>query len=147
MDMSSDSRSPQARRPPLAQVLICTGCCCGRTEKGFPEVPVAQVKAGWKGGVNRTIQLTISGCLGPCDKANVILVITPRGLEWFGGLQSERPYQELVAWARWCHSVRILFPLPASVATYRFEWLAADTGGSSLPVAQPVSVDLAIKPG
>ena len=58
-----------------AQVLLCRGCCCGKTERGYPEVPADRIKAAWKGEkLNRSVQLTISGCLGPCDLANVALV-------------------------------------------------------------------------
>ena len=135
MDLSSESGNSPVRRPPLAQLLICTGCCCGRTEKGFPGVPVARVKAAWKGGVNRTIQLTISGCLGPCHKANVAVLISPQGVEWFGGLDCEVPYRDLMEWGGRCHSVRTVLPLPTSLEVLRFDWLAASAGSRNLPVA------------
>jgi len=52
----------------LGQLALCKGCCCGKTERGLPAVPVDQIKAIWKmEKLNQTIQLTISGCLGPCD--------------------------------------------------------------------------------
>src|SRR5262249_30985841 len=123
MGMASESGLSQARKPPLGQLLICMGCCCGRTEKGFPDVPVAQIKAAWKGGVNRTIQLTISGCLGPCDRANVALLITPQAVEWFGGLEDNALYHDLMEWACRCHSVRTVLQLPAPLEAHRFEWL------------------------
>ena len=28
-----------------AQVLLCKGCCCGKTDRGLPEVPVERIKA------------------------------------------------------------------------------------------------------
>ncbi len=71
---------PATNRRPLAQLVFCQGCCCGRTDRGRPEVPVGRLKEVWKGEkLNRSVQLTISGCLGPCDRANVALVITPDG--------------------------------------------------------------------
>src|SRR5262249_43934749 len=115
MDMSSESGRFRARRPPLGQLLICTGCCCGRKDKGFPGVPVARVKAAWKGGVNRTIQLTVSGCLGPCGRANVALLVTPQAVEWFRGLKDEVPVLDLMEWACRCHSVRTVLQLPTSL--------------------------------
>jgi cobaltochelatase CobN len=133
------------RTPPLGQLLICTGCCCGRTEKGFPGVPVARVKAGWKGGLNRSIQLTISGCLGPCHKANVAVLMTSEGVEWFGGLASDAPYVDLMEWASRCHSVRTVLQLPPSLNAHRFQWLATDAGDRRLSAARPVSVALAVE--
>ena len=53
------------KRAAIAQVACCVGCCCGRTDCGFPAVPVERLKAVWKEEkLNRTVQLTISGCLG-----------------------------------------------------------------------------------
>jgi cobaltochelatase CobN len=60
-----------------AQLLLCKGCCCGRTDRGLPEVPVERIKAAWKAEkLNRGVQLTISGCLGPCDLPNVAVLVT-----------------------------------------------------------------------
>ena len=59
----------------LAQLLFCEGCCCGRTDRGFSAFPRDWIKSLWKQTkLNRHIQLTISGCLGPCDVANVACI-------------------------------------------------------------------------
>ena len=56
-------------------LFVCNGCCCGRTEKGFPELPLEAFKSQWKRrGFRRRFHLTISGCLGPCPLANVVLL-------------------------------------------------------------------------
>ena len=69
----------------LMQVLVCIGCCCGRVDRGKPEVPVDWLKAQWKAArLNPYIQLTISGCLGPCDLPNVVAVLTAAGQQWIG---------------------------------------------------------------
>ncbi len=110
------------KRRPLAQLVFCQGCCCGRTDRGHPEVPVGRLKAAWKEEkLNRSVQLTISGCLGPCDLANVALVITPDGNEWLGGLAGNEVYEALIAWARECHREERLLPLPAALDALRFE--------------------------
>jgi cobaltochelatase CobN len=109
-------------RRPLAQVVFCLGCCCGRTDRGHPEVPVERLKAAWKGEkLNRSVQLTISGCLGPCDLANVALVITPEGNLWLGGLAGDDPYDALTDWARESHRRGKLVPLPESLLSHRFD--------------------------
>jgi (2Fe-2S) ferredoxin len=113
---------PVTKRTAIAQVACCVGCCCGRTDRGFPAVPVERLKAGWKEEkLNRTVQLTISGCLGPCDMANVILVMTAAGTEWFGGIDDEAVFDAVIAWARACQAKEALLPLPAVLDTYRFK--------------------------
>jgi (2Fe-2S) ferredoxin len=88
-------------------------------------VPVERLKAVWKQEkLNRTVQLTISGCLGPCDMANVILVMTAAGTEWFGGIAAESVFEDVIAWARGCHAVEALLPLPATLEPHRFRRFA-----------------------
>ena len=70
----------------LGQIFLCGGCCCGRADKGFPPLPKATMKESWKSlKLNGTIQLTISGCLGPCDVANVVYLLASDGTIWLGG--------------------------------------------------------------
>ena len=57
-------------------LFVCHGCCCGQTEKGFPPLPLEEFKRQWKErGIRRRFHLTISGCLGPCALANVVLIV------------------------------------------------------------------------
>jgi cobaltochelatase CobN len=65
-------------------LFLCNGCCCGRTDKGFPALPLEDFKAQWKKrGIRRRLHLTISGCLGPCPLANVILLQFRGQSMWF----------------------------------------------------------------
>lgn len=112
----------QTNRQPLAQLVFCQGCCCGRTDRGRPELPVDLLKSIWRDEkLNRTIQLTISGCLGPCDLANVTLVITPDGNQWYGALAGLEVYQTLIDWARECHRLGSLLPLPDQISSNGFD--------------------------
>jgi hypothetical protein len=109
------------KRTALAQVACCVGCCCGRTDRGFPPVPVERLKEFWKREkLNRTVQLTISGCLGPCDMANVILVMTAAGTEWFGGIEDDAVFDAVIDWARDCQGSDSLRPLPGVLERHRF---------------------------
>jgi cobaltochelatase CobN len=66
----------------------------------MPEVPVERVKAIWKAEkLNRVVQLTVSGCLGPCDVPNVAVIVTAEGLHWYGLLDGDGHYDALIAWA------------------------------------------------
>jgi hypothetical protein len=91
----------KTKRRVLGQVVLCVGCCCGQTDKGRPPVPDERIKAAWETEkLNKTIQLTISGCLGPCDVANVVQIITPHGTNWFGRFTHYEHYELLIEWAR-----------------------------------------------
>ena len=107
---------------PPAQILVCKGCCCGKTERGLPEVPVERIKAAWKAEkLNRGVQLTISGCLGPCDLPNVAVVVTAEGTQWYGRLDGDAHYDALIAWARDCVAEGAPLPPPEILASHRFD--------------------------
>jgi hypothetical protein len=70
-------------------LFVCNGCCCGRTEKGFPALPLDEFKRQWKErGIRRRFHLTISGCLGPCPLANVVLMLFRGRSAWFHSINS-----------------------------------------------------------
>jgi len=103
----------QTKRQSLMQVVVCVGCCCGRVERGKPQVPVDWLKAQWKAArLNPYIQLTISGCLGPCDLPNVVAVLTATGQQWIGQLDRQEHYEALAQWGRACGAARRVEPLP-----------------------------------
>jgi cobaltochelatase CobN len=109
------------RRQSLMQVLVCIGCCCGRVERGKPEVPVDWLKAQWKEArLNPYIQLTISGCLGPCDLPNVVAVLTATGQQWLGQLSERAHYEALLQWGRACGAARRVEPPPSVLAQRLF---------------------------
>jgi len=88
------------KRLVLGNVAVCLGCCCGNTERGKPAVPVDWLKKEWKArGLLKQIQLTISGCLGPCDVPNVVAISDERGTQWLGGLTEFNQFRSLVEWA------------------------------------------------
>lgn len=110
------------KRQTLGQLLVCLGCCCGRTDKGIAPVPIDWLKAKWKERkLLRSIQLTISGCLGPCDLANVVCVVTPDQTIWLGGLTTHQQFEGLLDWATESAAVGQLKPLPDSFAAHRFD--------------------------
>ena len=106
----------------LGQIVCCEGCCCGQKDKGFPPFPRDWLKQQWKEEkLNRSVQLTISGCLGPCDLANVFCVISPEGMQWFGGLSEQWHYDLLFEWAKASRDTGVLLELPAELNLHRFE--------------------------
>ena len=114
-----------ARSRVLGQIVFCEGCCCGRTDKGFRPLPRGWIIQQWKAGkLNKSVQLTFSGCLGPCDLANVFCVISAQGMEWFGGVQEQWQYELLLDWASASRDAGVLLELPAELNRHRFERFA-----------------------
>ena len=69
------------RRRVIGQLIVCQGCCCGATQKNRPNVPVEWMKDEWrKRGLLKRFQLTVSGCVGPCDAPNCCRSEFRRGL-------------------------------------------------------------------
>ncbi|MCS6851688.1 MAG: cobaltochelatase subunit CobN [Gemmataceae bacterium] len=128
----------RTRRRPLAQIVLCQGCCCGQTDRGLPAVPLDWLKPIWKAErLNKSVQLSVSGCLGPCDLPNVCTIITPEEQVWYGRLTTREDYAVLLAWARRCREQGALAPLPTELEHLRFErWPGRDEPADFQPVAQ-----------
>ena len=113
---------PTTTRKTLGQVLVCFGCCCGQTAKGHPAVPVEWLKAEWRRRMlPKAIQLTISGCLGPCDVSNVVCVFRGGTPEWYGGLSEMAHYEALADWAEASAGAGYALPLPELLEPFRLE--------------------------
>ena len=112
----------QARRQVIAQVLMCHGCCCGDVERGRPEVPVEWLKKEWRRrGLTRDIDLSFSGCLGPCELANVVSVSDASGSVWLGQIEQPVQYLGLLDWASRSKDAGMLLPLPTEFEACRFD--------------------------
>ncbi|MDX2033780.1 MAG: (2Fe-2S) ferredoxin domain-containing protein [Blastocatellia bacterium] len=124
------------KRKTLGQVLVCVGCCCGRVDRGKPPVPVDWLKASWKERkLLKAIQLTISGCLGPCDLVNVVSIVTPTRMHWLGGLTEQTHFDALLEWATASVAAGRLLPLPGLLAAQEFERFQALTAAAGEQVA------------
>jgi len=91
------SESPSRRRvlradgrtihvaPKRGHLIICArGCCCGRDDKGKPIVHIDFYKQEYKRRqIRDRVQLTMSGCIGPCPLLNVALVLFDGRRVWF----------------------------------------------------------------
>jgi cobaltochelatase CobN len=111
----------QTRRTVIGQVTVCSGCCCGAVLRGKPEVPVEWLKREWRSrGLLKVLQLTIAGCMGPCDLTNVVRISGPRGDVWLGSVDRFQLYSNLVDWASESVVAGTLLPLPVEFAALRF---------------------------
>lgn len=66
-------------------LIVCaTGCCCGRTERGFAEVDEDLYHAEWiRRSLRNRVHLNQGGCLGPCVLANVVMLVLDGRPFWF----------------------------------------------------------------
>src|ERR1700680_83117 len=103
----------KTKRLVIGQITICRGCCCGNVERGLPEVPVEWLKSEWrKRELLKRVQLTISGCVGPCDVPNVVVITSSAGEEWLGNVVKFDQYRSLLEWAVRCRDAGEMLSLP-----------------------------------
>jgi hypothetical protein len=103
----------KTKRLVVGQLTICRGRCCGNVERGLPEVPVEWLKSEWrKRRLLKRVQLTISGCVGPCDVPNVVVITSSLGTEWLGNIVEFDQYRSLVEWALRCRDAGEMLALP-----------------------------------
>jgi hypothetical protein len=111
----------RTKRELIGHLTVCSGCCCGAVDRGKPEVPVEWLKAEWRNrGLKKRLQLTIAGCLGPCDLTNVVRISDQSGDVWLGGIDRFQHYSELADWASRSSNAGTLLPLPAQFEELRF---------------------------
>ena len=106
----------------IGQVSVCIGCCCGQTDRGKPAVPVEWLKTEWRRrGLLKNIQLTISGCLGPCDVPNVVLIARAEENVWLGNIDRFEYYREIVEWAAESKAAGRMLPLSRNLLKHRLD--------------------------
>lgn len=111
----------RTKREVIGHLTVCSGCCCGAVDRGKPEVPVEWLKAEWRNrGLKKSLQLTIAGCLGPCDLTNVVRISDRSGDVWLGGIDRFQLYSELADWASRSNEAGALLPLPEQFEELRF---------------------------
>src|SRR5207237_6649152 len=99
--MMPSTKDPlKTKREVIGQVTVCSGCCCGAVGRGKPEVPLEWLKQEWRSRtLLKNIQLTVSGCLGPCDLPNVVRISGPLEEIWLGNIDQREQYAGIVEWA------------------------------------------------
>ena len=129
--MNGDRDCPlKTKRLVVGQMTICRGCCCGNVERGLPEVPVEWLKSEWrKRGLLKRVQLTISGCVGPCD-VNVVVITSATGTEWLGNIARFDQYRSLLDWAVRCRDAGGMLALPRDFQECRISPFAPRARGN-----------------
>jgi cobaltochelatase CobN len=109
-----------------AHLMVCAkGCCCGRTERGFAGVPVDFYKEEYrKRKIRKLVQLTMSGCLGPCPLANVALLFFDGRPVWFQSINSEAQIRAVFDYIDQMLAADGYLPPPPALADYVFTYYA-----------------------
>lgn len=103
-------------------LFVCNGCCCGRIEKGFPALPLEEFKHQWKKrGFRRRFHLTISGCLGPCPLANVVLLQFRGRSMWFHSINHAKDVDLIYNYVERMLQGETDLDLPAELAGRHFQ--------------------------
>jgi len=125
MTTDSSSRTTlSAKRLRHAQILLCEGGACGNCSNGGTiKVPLAHLRALWKErNLTPQVSLAVTSCLGPCEIANVCVIVTQAGSTWLGRLESA-DYDRLADWAQACADGPT--PLPRALQAKEFSrWQA-----------------------
>lgn len=88
-----DAASPTA----AVSVLVCRGCCCGTAEE-HPEVDHDAQVAALRAALGGAGRLWVVGCLGPCERSNVVVVRRGGRRRWFGDVLDEADTAALAGW-------------------------------------------------
>jgi cobaltochelatase CobN len=114
-------------------LFVCNGCCCGQTDKGFPALPLDEFKRQWKSrGIRRRFHLTISGCLGPCPLANVVMIQFKGRSIWFHSINSMEDVSTIYNYVENMLMEQDYLDPPASLARRHFQRYLIDTAAPGL---------------
>jgi cobaltochelatase CobN len=124
-----------------AHLSYCfTGCCCGRTDRGYAAVPVDVYKEEWtRRKIRNAVHLTKGGCLGPCVLANVASLVFDGKSVWFHSVNSAWQVRQIFDYIdSMLQADRFLKP-PVELSEYVFNYYDWD-------VRQPARVEDAAQP-
>jgi (2Fe-2S) ferredoxin len=98
----------------VTAVLVCRGCCCGTADK-HPDVDhdahLARIRSAVS--ASASTRLWTTGCLGPCERSNVVVVRTGTGRRWFGDVLTDDAVRGLADWLAAGTPPRLPAPLAA----------------------------------
>jgi cobaltochelatase CobN len=105
-------------------LMVCAkGCCCGHTERGHAAVPVDFYKEEYKRRkIRNKIQLTMSGCLGPCPLSNVVLLFFDGRPVWLQSINSKPQIAAIYDYIERMLAAESYLPPPPELAEYVFNY-------------------------
>lgn len=113
MDDKETTHEPQEQSPTrykaLSNLVICEGGTCKRN------VPRDELLAAWKKDyLWQASHLSFSDCMGPCDLASNVCVLSEAGVVWLSSLEVDE-FTTLARWVLACKREKWLLELPVSL--------------------------------
>jgi len=112
-----------------AHLSYCfNGCCCGRTDRGYPAVPADAFKDEWlRRKLRKIVHLTKAGCLGPCALANVASLTFDRQSVWFHSVNTSEQVVLIFDYIDLMIGADRFLPPPSGLVAYAFNFYDWDT--------------------
>ncbi len=125
--------------PRRAHLSYCfNSCCCGRTDRGFPEVPVDTFKNEWlRRKLRRVVHLTKAGCLGPCALANVASLLIDGRSIWFHSVNTSWHVVQIFDYVELLIGADRFVPAPPELASHVFNFYDWGTYGGGCAATEP----------
>jgi nitrile hydratase accessory protein len=116
-----------------AHVSYCfSGCCCGRTDRGYAPVPADTFKEEWlRRKLRKIVHLTKAACLGPCALANVTSLMFDGRSIWFHSVNTSWQVRLIFDYVEMMISADRFLPPPTDLASYAFNFYNWDARGVS----------------
>src|SRR5581483_760577 len=120
-------------------LMVCAkGCCCGRTERGFAAVPVDLYKQEYKKRkIRNRVHLSMNGCLGPCQLANVVLLFFDGRPVWFQSINTAAQVVALFDYIDRMLAADAYLPPPPELAEYVFTFYGWAASPAAAPAPRP----------
>lgn len=112
-----------------AHLSYCfNGCCCGRTDRGYPPVPADAFKDEWlRRKLKKVVHLTKAGCLGPCALANVASLMFDGRSIWFHSVNTPSHVCLIFDYVQTMITEDRFLPAPAALASHAFNFYDWET--------------------
>lgn len=112
--------------PKQGQLFVCQlGCCCGKTERGFPPTFETFYHEEWeRRKLRNKVHLTSTACLGPCSLANVALLLFDGHSTWFHSLSTEEHVLAIYDYIEAMLYENDYFPPPPALNDFVFDGFA-----------------------
>jgi len=107
-----------------AHVSYCfSGCCCGRTDRGYAAVPTDAYKEEWlRRKLRKIVHLTKAACLGPCALANVASLVFDGRAIWFHSVDTPSQVRLIFDHVEMMISADRFLPPPLDLAAFAFNF-------------------------
>jgi len=122
-----------------AHLSYCfTGCCCGKTERGYAAVPADTFTDERRRRKLRSVaHLTKAGCLGPCALANVASLVFDGRAVWFHSVNTPWHVRLIFDYIETMVRADRFLAVPVDLAEYAFNFYDWE----SQPRTAPARVD------